>query len=176
MYDAGREILLPTSSFLPLLLLPTTYFPLAGLSYEGRKHTQIRAQLPLAAGSHTKPFILRAAYSTPRTSNIEWNRFYVNYEFASRPSGRRSAKRRIPSTLSARLLFRQSRKWLPLRRVPAHFNGYSQRKFVHCGPRNSRGRISRAERSKIYQFIGNKLTRPTGSFVQIQNTDKNDMK
>lgn len=53
-HNAAHEISLPTSSFLPASVASYTYFLLAGLSYGARKHTQIRAQLPLAAGSHTE--------------------------------------------------------------------------------------------------------------------------
>lgn len=80
----------------------TRYFLLAGLSYGARKHAQIPTRNYREREVIQRAFILRASRSATRTSNIEWNRFYVNYEFASRPSGRHFAKRRILSTLSVR--------------------------------------------------------------------------
>lgn len=149
MHDAGREISLPTSSFLscpppppPDLLLPTTYFSFAGLSYEGRKHTQIRAQLPLAAGSHTTRLFYERPYSTdpgPRISSEIASTSITNSHLArpgAVPPGGGFSARCPPGC------------YFGSPESDFHFDGFlrismgtsrTRRKFAHCGPRKSRG-------------------------------------
>lgn len=142
------DLSLSLSLFLSPSITSYTCFLLTRLSYGARKHTDTDA---ITAGQREvipSVYFTSVALGFPNPSNIEWNRFSVNYEFASCPSGRRFAKRRIHSTLSARLLFRRSRNWLPLRWVSAHFNRYFPYPAKVRDPRKSRKRVFRAERSE----------------------------
>lgn len=144
----------------PSAVASYTYFLLAGLSYGARKHTQIRAQLPAGSGKSYRAFILRAPWLD--VPDLEYRvksllrQLRIRISPVRTPSGGFSA--RCPPGC-----------YFGSPESDFHFDGFlrismgtsrTRRKFARCGPRESRGRVSRAARSKIHQSIAKKFTRP----------------
>lgn len=154
VHDAAHEISSYSLGFSLLCCSSYTYLLLAGLSYGARKHTQIRAQLP-----HWQWEVIPSVYFMsavprrpgPRISSEIASTSITNSHLARPdvvpPSGGFSA--RCPPSC-----------YFGSPESDFHFGGFlrismgtsrTRRKFAHCGPRKSRRRVSRAERSEMHQ-------------------------